>query len=166
MLSIEEKVSFLKNVTSFKSLNATQLETLAGMCGENTYNIGEKIFSQGDTDGALYIVVEGQVALEREIRSQTDTVSLTLVKPGNYVGEISLFHDAPRSVTATAIKNTIALKLNNDDFSNFAIKNPDLLVELNHILCQRLVEAYDKISEVTEQDKPRELRKLYDKLDF
>ena len=111
-------------------------------------------------------MVEGQVTLEREIRRQTDTVSLTLVKPGNYVGEMSLFHDAPRSVTATALKNTVVLKLENDDFSDFAVKNPDLLVELNHILCQRLVEAYDKISEVTEHDKPRELRKLYDKLDF
>ena len=166
MLSTEEKISFLKNVSSFKGLNSEQFETLAGMCGEETYPMGERIFSQGDAGGALYIVVEGQVALEREIRSQTDTVSLTMVKPGNYVGEISLFHDALRSVTATAIKDTVALKLDNSDFSDFAVKNPELLVKLNHILCQRLVEAYDKISEVTEHKKPRELRKLYEKLDF
>jgi hypothetical protein len=48
----------------------------------------------------------------------------------------------------------------------FAHQNPDLLLELNQILSQRLVEAHDKIAEVTSSRKPRELQKLYEKLDF
>ena len=58
------------------------------------------------------------------------------------------------------------MSINRDDFSGFVRNYPDLLIELIQVLSQRLIEAYDKISEVTISRKPRELRKLYDKLDF
>ena len=116
--------------------------------------------------GALYIVVDGRVILEREINNQTDSISLNAVNPGEYFGEISLFLDAPRSVTATAMEPSKVIKLINKDFSQFASKYPALLIELNRILSLNLVEAHDKISEVTQTKKPRELHKLYDKLDF
>jgi len=166
MLSMHEKVIFLKGVSSFTGLTVEQFERLAEICEEENFAAGDQIFRQDDPGGALYIVINGQVALEREIRCQTDTISLTIVKPNEYFGEMSLFHDSPRSVTATAFRDTMVLKLDNVDFVAFARQNPDLLVELNHILCQRLVEAYDKISEVTRNQKPLELRKLYEKLDF
>jgi len=143
-----------------------QFDELAGMCQVNTYGTGEQIFRQGEMDGALFIVVDGQVLLEREILSHSDTVSLNSIKPGDYFGEISLFLDAPWSVTATATRPSTIMKLENDNFSDFVCKHPELLIELNHVLSQRLVEAHDKISEITRGKKPREMQKLYDKLDF
>ena len=166
MLSMDEKGSFLRDVSTFRCLTTPQLDTLAVLCHEKTFNAGERIFNQGESDGALFIVVDGQVILEREIQSSTDTVSMNMVKPGGYFGEISLFYDAPWSVSATATKPTTILKLLNDDFALFARNHVDLLVEFNHVLSQRLVEAHDKISEVTQVKKPREIQKLYDKLDF
>jgi CRP-like cAMP-binding protein len=64
------------------------------------------------------------------------------------------------------MQDTVILQVRREAFVAFARENPDLLVELNQILSQRLVEAHDKISEVTHSHKPRELRKLYEKLDF
>ena len=131
-----------------------------------TFDAGAHIFKQGELGGALYIVVDGRVILGREINNQTDSISLNAVNPGEYFGEISLFLDAPRSVTATAMEPSKVIKLINKDFSQFASKYPALLIELNRILSLNLVEAHDKISEVTQTKKPRELHKLYDKLDF
>lgn len=166
MISTQEKINFLKNVSAFTSLQDDQLKTLAELCTEETYSQGSGIFQQGDTDGGLYIVVEGQVVLERELEQRQDSVSMNVVKPRASFGEMSLFFDAPRSVTATALQTTQLLHIENDDFIAFASRYPDLLVELNRVLSQRLVEAYDKISELMRLRKPRELRNLYDKLDF
>ncbi len=166
MLSIDQKVSFLEKVSAFKTLNATECKMIAEICDEQHYAMGDHIFKQGEMGNALYIIVSGQVLLDREIRSQTDTISVTKVEAGSYFGEIALFYEAPYSVTATASQETTILKLDNDDFCVFACEHSTLLVEINHILCERLIEAYDKISEITENNKPRELRKLYDKLDF
>lgn len=166
MISTQEKINFLKNVSAFTGLQDDQLTTLADLCGEKTYSQGYVIFHQGDTDGGLYIVVEGQVVLERELEQSQDSVSMNVVKPRASFGEMSLFYDAPRSVTATALQTTRLLHIENDDFITFSSQYPDLLVELNRVLSQRLIEAHDKISELMRLRKPRELRNLYDKLDF
>ena len=79
---------------------------------------------------------------------------------------MTLFSDSPYSVTATVLKNTTLLRVQRPSFVEFARNNPDLLIELNQVLSQRLEEAYDKISEITQNRKPRELRNIYEKLDF
>ena len=166
MLSKEEKVRFLKEVATFEKLTDEQFESLADFCKEKDFAAGTTVFSQGDPGAALYIVVEGRIGVEREVTDKNDTVSLMVVKPGEYVGEMSLFHDAPRSVTATALRETTTLRVSRDDFAELVELYPRILIDLNYLLCQRLVEAYDKISELKLSRKPRELRNLYDKLDF
>lgn len=167
MLSVEEKIQFLREVPSFKSLSEQQVETLAGICKSTNFATGDYIFRQGEIGDSLYIVVEGQVGIEREVSDENDTVSLNIVKSRQYLGFFSLFNQAPRSVTATAMKDTLILQINQDAFITFALQHPELLTEINRVLVERLVEAYDKIAELTRShSKPRELRKLYEKLDF
>ena len=166
MLSAQEKVQLLRNVSSFQELSDDQLGNLAGLCKEKTFPGGEIIFRQGEKGGVIYIVVEGKVAIEREIKERSDSVSIMIAGPYDSLGEMSLFYDAPNSVTATAMEDTRTLWMENDVFVQFTKNDPDLLVELCEVLSKRLFEAYDKISEITSDQKPRELRKLYDKLDF
>ncbi|OQY33597.1 MAG: hypothetical protein B6I38_03420 [Anaerolineaceae bacterium 4572_5.1] len=166
MMTTNEIVAFLQAVPTFKGMSSEQLKALAEVCEVKTFSMGENIFRQGDVGGAMYIVVEGRVVLERELKNKNDTISMNEVKSHGYFGEISLFHEAPRSVTATVFTETKILRVDNDDFTAFLRQYPDLLVKLNQVLSERLLEAYDKISEMTQYKKPRELRKLYDKLDF
>jgi len=166
MLSIDEKITCLRNASSLTNLSEDQLISLADIFKERSFSQGDHIFRQGEAGGILYIVVEGKVAIEREIQEQTDSVSIMIVKPFDSLGEMSLFHDAPNSVTATAMEDTHTLWIKNDEFIAYAKQYPEMLVELCQVLSKRLFEAYDKISEVTQNQKPRELRKLYDKLDF
>ena len=167
MLSIAERIQFLREIESFKSLTAEQIETLADFCEAKTFASGSHIFRQGDMGESLFIVVDGKVGIEREVMDKNDTVALTIIKPRQYFGLFSLFSQAPRSATATAMKDSLVLQIRRESFVTFALQNPELLIELNHVLSLRLVEAYDKISEMTRSSsKPRELRKLYEKLDF
>ncbi|MBT3389258.1 MAG: Crp/Fnr family transcriptional regulator [Chloroflexi bacterium] len=166
MLTISEKVEFLNGVSAFNELLPEQFQSLANICEEKFYNAGERIFSQGEADGALFIVVSGKVLLERETDDANKSVSMNTVGTRGYFGEISLFYDAPWSVSATAMQSTKVLKLINDDFAVFVTGQPRLLVKMNTVLSQRLVEAHDKISEITRNRKPRELQKLYDGLNF
>jgi CRP/FNR family transcriptional regulator len=166
MLTTNEKVSFLSEVSSFHGLTPAQYKKLASICTEEFYLAGDRIFNQGEADGALFVIVDGRVVLEREIRDHTDTVSLNVVQTGDYFGEISLFYDAPWSVAATATRATTVLKLLNDDFGAFIREHPDLLVKLNSVISQRLVEAHVKISEITWGERPLEVQKLYERLEF
>jgi CRP-like cAMP-binding protein len=161
-----EKIVFLRDIPTFELISPTQIEILAELCEAQFFPSGSDIFRQGDVGNSLYIVVKGRVAIEREIRDASDSVSLTIVKPHQYFGEMSLFYHVPRSVTATAMEDTILIQILRDIFISFCRQYPDLLISLNQVMSQRLVEAYDKISELTSNQKPRELRKLYEKIEF
>ncbi|MBM3144883.1 MAG: cyclic nucleotide-binding domain-containing protein [Chloroflexi bacterium] len=166
MLSTQEKIQLLQNVSSFHKLSNDQLVSLAELYEEKTFSHGDIIFRQGEVGGKMYVVIEGKVAVEREIRDRTDTVSIMIADRYDSIGEMSLFYNAPNSVTATAMEDTRTLWMENGAFIDFARNDPDLLVELCQVLSKRLFEAYDRISEISKDQKPLELRKLYEKLDF
>ena len=160
MLNTHEKVVFLRDIPTFELISPTQIEIFADLCETPFFSAGNYIFRQGDTGDSLFIVVKGRVAIEREIRDANDSISLTVIKPHQYFGEMSLFYHIPRMVTATAMEDTVLIQIMRDIFISFCRQYPDLLISLNQIMSQRLVEAYDKISELTSNQKPRELREL------
>jgi CRP-like cAMP-binding protein len=162
MLFVQEKARFLKDVSIFEKLSIGQLEALASVCEDQVYLAGDFIYRQGDLGNSLYIVLDGRVAIEREVADNDEMVLLTVVEPHEYFGEISLFYHAPRSVTAIAMQDTIVLQIRRDVFVAFANQNLNSLMDLNHVLCQRLVEAHDKISELASCHKPQELSKLFE----
>jgi len=51
----------------FRGLDKKDIEKIAGLCREQTFEPGQTIFRQGDTGDRIYIIVEGQVALERTV---------------------------------------------------------------------------------------------------
>jgi CRP/FNR family cyclic AMP-dependent transcriptional regulator len=49
----------------FKGLEKGNIEKLASLCEEKTYETGEYIFRQGDYGEYVYVIAEGQIFLER-----------------------------------------------------------------------------------------------------
>jgi CRP-like cAMP-binding protein/HEAT repeat protein len=164
MLSVVEKIIFLKEVPFFQGMTINQLEVLANVCEEELFEEDARIFNQGDPGGALYVVVNGRVGIEREGARKGSTVRLTTLGPHAYFGEMTLFDDSPRSAMAIALQDTLTLRLRREPLIALARQHPDLSLELINVLSQRLREADDHIAQLT-RTRPRELQKLFDKLD-
>ena len=81
-----------------------------------------------------------------------------------YFGEMTLFDNSPRSGNAIAVQDTLVLKLSREPLLALTRQYPDLSLKLINVLSQRLREANDRIAQLT-TTKPRELHKLYDKLE-
>jgi len=162
MLTTQEKVLFLRDIHTFEALTSEQIEVLADLSETRAFPSGSQIFQQGDFDNSVYIVLDGRVALERKINDETDPILLTIIKPDQHFGEMSLFSHTPRSFTATAIEDTVLLQILRDVFTAFIRQCPELLVEVNRSLNQRLMEAYDQLSEVVQSREPRELNTLFE----
>jgi CRP/FNR family transcriptional regulator, cyclic AMP receptor protein len=60
----------LENIPWFLDLNGSQLERLANIASFQQVNVGEEVFHEGDREDFLYIVLEGQVALETFVPSR------------------------------------------------------------------------------------------------
>ena len=62
MISLE----FLENVQVFEDLNDDQLTQIQKYCQEAKFSRGDKIFATGEKPKYLWVVIEGQVALQWE----------------------------------------------------------------------------------------------------
>ena len=73
------------------------------------YKTGEALFSEGDQSDGLYLIRKGSVMVSRSIGGHE--VVLSYVSAGNYVGEMALMLDAPRSATVRAAVPSEAIVL-------------------------------------------------------
>jgi CRP-like cAMP-binding protein/HEAT repeat protein/ATP/ADP translocase len=163
MLSTIEKIIFLKEVPFFQGMTVNQLKILANVCEEQLFNEDERIFNQGDAGGVLYVVVTGKVALEQEKRKGS-FARLGAVGPHSYFGEMNLFDNSPRTVTALAIQDTLTLRLRREPLIALARQYPDLSLELINVLSARLREINDRVGDLA-RTKTRELQKFFDRFE-
>ena len=84
---------------------------------------GDIIFQEnGTNDENLYIVQDGKVELFNEI-SQGKTVSLKILKKGDYFGEISFFTGFPRTTSAKSLSFSSLFVVTKDNFLNIIKEN-------------------------------------------
>ena len=164
MLSVIEKIIFLKGVPFFKGMTINQLEVLANVCEEELFAEDAQIFGQGDPGGVMYVVVNGKVGIEREGKRKGSSVRLATYGSHDYFGEMTVFDRSPRSAAAIALQDTLTLSLRREPLVALTRQYPDLSLELISVLSQRLREANDQIGQLT-RTRPREIHKLFDKLD-
>ncbi len=104
----------LKTLQSFKlteGLTMEQLETLSAISSEIVFSEGQTIFREADVGEFVYLIVEGQVALEIYIPSQGRITILT-VGPGQLLGWSSLFPSTNKTASGRAMTSTQAVAIN------------------------------------------------------
>ncbi|HTR36899.1 MAG TPA: cyclic nucleotide-binding domain-containing protein [Bryobacteraceae bacterium] len=84
MIGITEFLASTVNCDFLKGLERRHLERLAGLAKEVRLKRGQVIFEEGELHGRLYLLTEGQVALE------TGQRVLVHLKPGDALGWSSL----------------------------------------------------------------------------
>jgi CRP-like cAMP-binding protein len=97
---------------------------------------GEIIFAEGDSGDEAYIVETGAV----EVSKKTDNAELILsvLKPGQVIGEMSLIDSTPRMATARAAKKTTLIVIPKDVFDKILGKTDAVVRVILNALLGRL----------------------------
>lgn len=164
LLSILERIIFLKEVLFFRGMTVDQLKVLASVCEEHLFAADTAVYREGDPGGVLYVVVNGRVAIERAGQRKGSVTRLGVIEANAYFGEMDLFTNSPRSATAVVIQDTLTLSLRREPLLALMRQQPDLSLELINVLSERLNSATDQIARLT-RSTPRELHKLFDELE-
>jgi hypothetical protein len=149
MLSILERMVFLRNVSFFGDLRLDQLKALARVCDEHAYAAGKRIIKQGDVGDGLYVVVEGQVRIERQTGRGTDRVYLFSLGPSEVFGEISLLDGGLRTADIIAETPVLLLGIKRDALDDALDDDPSIAMGMLRAMAQRLrrsTETIDKLS--------------------
>lgn len=122
----------LKKVAIFKSLDDDELAQLADVCKEEKFVSGEYIFREGEHGNRLYLIVDGDVRISRDVPGSGEE-ALAVLKPGALFGEMAVFDRTERSTDAISNGGTTALTISRADF--------ELLLDLNRELAHKVLWA-------------------------
>lgn len=129
-LSTIEKVVFLKSVDIFSHATIEELGRVAALTGEVHFEPGETIFRKGEPTDAIYLILEGRVAIEGNghiVREAREKQAL---------GTVAALDRNPAIHTVKAIDPVHALKLNAQDFDDILSLDFDLVRAVFHALCR------------------------------
>lgn len=108
-------VSFLKQSDIFYQLTPTQLELVANICHEVTYQKDDLIFKENTSSKELYIIIQGEVdiVVDPSLISVTEdgieNRTIATMRRGQSFGEVSLVDEGLRSASACAAQNDTRL---------------------------------------------------------
>lgn len=108
-------VNFLKQSDIFYQFTPTQLELVANICQESTYQKGDLIFKENTSSKELYIISQGEVdivvdpALVGTIEDGKETRTIATLRRGQSFGEVALVDEGLRSASARAAQNDTRL---------------------------------------------------------
>ncbi len=110
MYTTIEKVIFLQDIDVFKDVRVEDLAHIAAITEEETFQPETNLYEVNDSADSLYLVLDGKVRLHRN--GQEISVS----GPHEAFGTWALFDNQPRVATATALEETLVLRISREDF--------------------------------------------------
>lgn len=136
----------LKRIPLFSSLPHSDQEHLAGLVRRKALRKGELLFRQGDEGTALYIILQGRIKISVSRRS--DSVTLAILGPGEFLGEMALLDDLPRSADAMALEDSQLYALSRKDFLSFLNSNENAVHAVLTSLSLRLRKTDNLLAEM------------------
>lgn len=107
---------------------SAQLADVVASATLQRFKPGDTVFSEGEIGDCLHLVRVGSLTISRNIGGRE--VVLSYVAAGNYVGEMALLGDAPRSATVRAAIATETIRLDAAAFKQLLARIPVLKLRL------------------------------------
>ncbi|TMI98250.1 MAG: cyclic nucleotide-binding domain-containing protein [Alphaproteobacteria bacterium] len=133
-MTIEDDIAFLERVPALRLLGRDALRILA-IGSENRYiHEGISLFGEGeDADGA-YVVQEGSF----ELVSAKTSIPASVAGPGTLIGELALFTETRRPVTATAREPSSVVRIPRQLFLKMLEGYPDAARRMRDAVAARV----------------------------
>ena len=131
------ETEILSRVSLFSHLKHRDLKRIARLSRECAYARGEKIISEGDRDGSLFVIIDGEVEVVKNFGQKSEKC-LRRLGALSYFGEMALIDDLIRSASVIALRDTRALRTDQWDLRKEIARYPVLAIELLQMLNRRL----------------------------
>src|SRR6267154_442668 len=133
------KIEMLKNIPVFHDLTRKEILEVDQLLHERAYEKDEIIFEEGDAGHGIFIIISGKVRAKSS--HKLIEVAVPEFGPGDLLGELALFDEAPRAATAVAMERTLTVALFQAEFSSLLMKNKSIgvkvLLEISKTMSRR-----------------------------
>jgi CRP/FNR family transcriptional regulator len=149
----QSAVDLLRSVPLFADLEEGELERFSHVAVPRSFPAGTRVFHEGDSSDACYIVSEGSFRVTRE-HSDGRAITLATLGPGEIFGELAMLDGDKRSASAESITDGTLLALPANDVRSLLARNPEIALKLVAGLVRRLRAANARLSRQSFQTVP------------
>ncbi|WP_108662506.1 cyclic nucleotide-binding domain-containing protein [Acuticoccus kandeliae] len=135
-MSLDSDAAALRKVPLFRGVDDQKLRLLAFMSERVRFEAGENIVVEGDFGDTAYIILSGSADVL--ISSAQGEQLVATVGENDFVGEIAILIDVPRTATVRATSELMALSVSKEHFFKLLTNFPDMAVEVMRALAHRL----------------------------
>lgn len=146
-------IELLRSVPLFADLEEGELERFSQVAVPRSFPAATRVFHEGDSSDACYIVSEGSFRVTRE-HSDGRAITLATLGPGEIFGELAMLDGDKRSASAESITDGTLLALPANDVRNLLARNPEIALKLVAGLVRRLRAANMRLSRQSFQTVP------------
>ena len=150
--SESDRIQFLKTVPFFDRLSKRQLKTVSDIMFERTYDTDESVFEEGQPGAALFLILDGKVAIE--IYRETRATHLAVLEKGAFFGELALLDDTPRSANARALEPTRTLALYRNDLNGLRHRHARTACQIYRSLATMIGDRLRATNELVQMKTP------------
>jgi CRP-like cAMP-binding protein len=128
----DEKVELISRVPLLSRCSKKDLGLVAAVADLVQFHDGETLMQEGQVGREFFIIVAGSVRVTRHGRKLAD------LGPGDWIGEIALISNVPRTATVVATSPLHALVLTRPEFSGLMYDVPSIAEKVMAALGERL----------------------------
>jgi CRP-like cAMP-binding protein len=133
------KIELLRTVPLFANLDDAELIEIGRHADEVAVGEGQALVTQDMPGTSFYVIVEGEAAVIK------DGQKLAELGPGDFVGEMALLEDLPRSATVITTAPSRVLEMHRRDFSTVLDEAPQLARKMLATMAHRLRYADEQL---------------------
>lgn len=134
------RIDWLKRVSIFSDLDEVALGSLELLFKEKTFEKESVVVGQEDPGDSLYVLTEGRVKVVLFGTTGREVI-LSVFKPGEFFGEMSLLDNQPRSANVIAVEPSKMLVLDRASFAKHLQAHPKTALNVLAEMSKRLRRA-------------------------
>ena len=132
MLRRDAKVELLKKVPLFADCSKAELRELAKSADELDLREGTVLTREGRPGREFFVLIDGTVKVTKDGKKVAE------LKGGDWLGEIALLTDKPRTATVTATSSVDVLVITDRRFRNVVESMPSIAIKVLGRVSERL----------------------------
>jgi CRP/FNR family transcriptional regulator len=148
-----DNLNLLERVPLFAELSSDELGRIADVAVPRSFPRGVRVFHEGDTSDACYIVRNGDLRVTRE-HSDGRAIALATLTEGDIFGELAMLDGGARSASVETLADSELLALPANDMRRLLAEHPDIAVKLIVALVRRLRETNERVARQSFQTVP------------
>ncbi|GGF51247.1 transcriptional regulator [Aliidongia dinghuensis] len=156
-MSLLEEVEMLRRVPLFAEIEPAKLKLIAFTAERVTFDPDQYVFHQGDMGDAAYIIMEGDA--EVLIDGPGGPRAVANVGRNEFVGEIAILCDVPRTASIRARSRVVTLRISKDLFFRLLTEFPKMSLTIMRVIAQRLENTTAQLRRVLAEVDPAHMAK-------